>query len=268
MTKSTHANAKTTSSKNKTTASSKKSATSAKGASNRKRQDDETDDENESSNASPKARKKTSRKKKGSALSGFKLVLYTLASLLLLTFILFDFDRVQTVAMQPSLYKDDIVVSFAPPFIEWTPDAGHVYLIRTDDENRTPNFLRILLCGSSHTAAYDEDVIKLDQTAIKRMKLTNDAIVRPPDEPEIWRESLENGESWHIMLPQHPIHGRLVGSVPLAPDTCFAAGDNRMASYDSRHFGALKRTRIAGRALFILRTEQSDGIFGSYIKPL
>ena len=263
MTKSSRANTKKTSEKNKKSAASKSAECGT--ASRGKKRVGEAQDE-ESTRSTP--RRPASRKKKSGALSGFRLVLYTAVSLVLLTVILFDFDRVQTVAMQPTLYKDDIVVSFAPPFVDLTPVEGHVYLIRSDDDTKTPNFLRILLCGSSHTAAYNEDTIKLDQTAIKRVKLTNDAIIRPSDAPEIWRETLDNGESWRIMLPQNPIRGRLVGSVPLAPDSCFAAGDNRMASYDSRHFGALKRTRIAGHALFILRTEQSDGILGSYIKPL
>ena len=217
--------------------------------------------------ASKGTRKNASRRKQTSISTAIKRMLYLALFLLLTAILLLDVDQADSVAMQPAIYKDDLVVSFAPPFVRQKPSAGHVYLIRSDDTARAPSFLRIIACGRQ-TVAYNTDIIKLNRQPLKRMKLTNDAIVRPPDSPEIWRESLENGETWRIILPQNPVYGRLVGSVPLSPDACFAAGDNRMAAYDSRHFGAIRQDRIAGRALFILHTKQEDGLLGAFIKPL
>jgi signal peptidase I len=52
---------------------------------------------------------------------------------------------------------------------------------------------------------------------------------------------------WQGELPKHVVGGDLV--VP--PDSYFAMGDNRNASYDSRFWGLIPRSNIIGRPMFI-----------------
>lgn len=52
---------------------------------------------------------------------------------------------------------------------------------------------------------------------------------------------------WQLELPKHIVGGDLV--VP--PDSYFAMGDNRNASYDSRFWGLIPRSNIIGRPMFI-----------------
>lgn len=259
MTKSARTNDKSASTKNNSTTNETKN-NKTKNKSNRVFQKQKSDAQNTSSR-----KRASSKKKKTSRHPVLQLTCYCVLFFILLAILLFDIDQVDTVAMQPALHKDDLVVSFAPPFVHPIPSVGQVYHIHS--ENEAPNFLRLIICGE-HTVTYDEDVIRLNGKALKRLKLTNDAIARPADAPEIWRESLESGQQWRIMLPQLPIRSHLHGRVSVPASACFAAGDNRMSSYDSRHFGPIDQQNITGKALFILRTTQSDGIFGPFIKLL
>jgi len=222
-----------------------------------------------SSNKSSSRSKKTSkRKSSGSRFSVmFRAILLAIIVICSAFVLLFDVDEVNSVAMQPTLNKGDIVLSWAPVFIKPDIREGQVYLLNVDKKDKTPNFLRAIACNGQ-TIDYREDVLKIDGKPIERLALTNDAIARPKDEPEIWRESLASGASWHIMLPQNPVVGHVAGTSKVEADTCFMAGDNRMAAYDSRHIGEFKREKMTGRALFILRSAKSDAILGRFIKLL
>ena len=52
---------------------------------------------------------------------------------------------------------------------------------------------------------------------------------------------------WQLALPAHLQDGELV--VP--PDSYFAMGDNRFASYDSRYWGFIPKANVIGRPMFI-----------------
>lgn len=180
---------------------------------------------------------------------------------------LFDVVTMNSVAMQPTLSKGDVVLVWAPWFVRQTPIPGAVYEIGSGTSSEAPNFLRVIACDGKEVS-YREDALRVDGVSLERLKLTNDAIVRPADEPEIWREGLNDEVSWHIMLPQNPILGQVEGRLNLAEAQCFMAGDNRMSSYDSRHTGGLSVERLGGRALIILRSTKSDGLLGHLLKPI
>ncbi len=54
-------------------------------------------------------------------------------------------------------------------------------------------------------------------------------------------------QDWQLVLPEHIEGGDLV--VP--PDSYFAMGDNRNASYDSRFWGLIPKKNVIGRPMFI-----------------
>ena len=117
MTKSTRPNDKSASTKN----NSKTNETESNKTKNKPNKVSKKQ-KNDAQNAS--SRKRTSsKKKKTSNHPVLHLTCYCALFFILLAILLFDIDQVDTVAMQPALHKDDIVVSFAPPFVHPTPQS-------------------------------------------------------------------------------------------------------------------------------------------------
>lgn len=214
----------------------------------------------------PKSRKST----KNTSLhpSRWKMVIVSVCLIAAFFLLFFDISRVQSNAMNPELWRNDVVLSWNPKFLSPHIEPGDIVLIRTEIDKwhgSDPNFLRCI-SSNNENVSFNQDELQINGVSIPRLSLTHSAIVRPEDEPNLWRETLPNGEQYRIMLPQHPLLGNLSGNVQLSQDTFFLAGDNRNASLDSRQKGAYSSSEIRGRALLILYTSKGDGIVGSWIK--
>ncbi len=208
--------------------------------------------------------KSTSRSKKKSSRSlCIKAIVCLVLLLSALSVYCFDITPVSTDAMMPALNKGDVVLSWAPKWIDSNYEPGDIVLVAQTSSEAAPNFLRLI--AENGTVSFKEDEIQIDGNKLRRLQLTNTAIVRPQDEPEIWRETLANGAAYKIMLPQHAMTGALHGEVMLDKGV-FLAGDNRYASYDSRQNGELGREQMRGKALFVLESAKNDGLVGKFIK--
>ena len=208
-----------------------------------------------------------SRKKPTSGLSRFKWFLVILTLLIVLFVYFLDIAEVKTNAMMPSLAKGDVVLVFAPAFVSLSFESGGIGYMERSSKDLAPNFLRVV-GGPGQIIRYDDDQLVIDGISPKRLRLTNEAIIRPADEPEIWRETLSNGRSYRILLPKQGLHGSIHGEFNLEPETFFVVGDNRMASYDSRQMGAVPQKSLTGKPLFILYSSHNDGILGHYLKGI
>ena len=213
----------------------------------------------------------TSRKKSRNHQSGrafaLKISLSAVCAVVIALMTCFDLETASSNAMQPSIGRGDLVLSWAPLLVGADPDPGEIALVEADKSAASPNFLRVAAEGNSEVR-FEADQIAINGVAPKRLELTNPAIVRPGGGPDIWRETLANGASYRIMLPEQPLAGPVSGRVQLAQDELFLIGDNRMASYDSRQTGPAPKQRVRGRALFIVRSDSDDGIFGHWIKVI
>ena len=212
----------------------------------------------ETASKSPsRTKKKTSQSLCIKAIAGIVLLLTALSVYC------FDITPVSTNAMMPALNEGDVVLSWSPRWIEGNYQPGDVVLLANASTETAPNFLRLI--ADDGTVSFREDEIQINGNKLKRLQLTNTAIIRPTDEPEIWRETLTNGTAYKIMLPQHAMTGSLHGEVMLDKGV-FLAGDNRYASYDSRQNGELRRDQMRGKALIVLESARNDGVLGRFIK--
>lgn len=215
----------------------------------------------------PKSKSNThSAAAKSSRSRGIKAVL--LGLLLLSPLYFFDLSRVTTNAMMPALAKGDLVVSWDPKGFPLSLQPGDIALLdltQNGISTNTPNFLRILAAHSEHVQ-FSHDAVSIDGKSLARMELTHSAIQRPASEPNVWRETLPNGSYYRIMLPQEVITGWQEGESSLREGEYFVVGDNRTASYDSRHFGPVEAQDIDAKALFVLKSASNDGLVGHWIK--
>ena len=223
------------------------------------------------SKSKPSARKSSkkgsSRKRKTPSMPAVRIIAAALLILVLGTIYCLDFSRVTSNAMMPTLAEGDWVVSWAPRWVHVGYEPGDVVWVNASESEVSPNFLRLIAQNNAEISYYN-DAIRINGVSPERRLLTNDAIVRPPEEPEIWRETLTSGVSWRIMLPQQGLYGANSGRVDLKNNDMFLIGDNRMASYDSRQRGVYSRDQVQGRALFILASARDDALLGHWIKPL
>jgi signal peptidase I len=223
------------------------------------------------SKVKPSARKSSkkgsSRKRQTQPVLAVRIIAAALLILMLGTIYCLEFSRVTSNAMMPTLAKGDWVVSWAPRWIHVGYEPGDVVWVNASESDVAPNFLR-LIAQNDAEISYNNDTFRINGISPERRLLTNDAIIRPPEEPEIWRETLTSGVSWRIMLPQQGLYGANSGRVDLKNNDMFLIGDNRMASYDSRQRGVYSRDQVQGRALFILASARDDALLGHWIKPL
>lgn len=217
--------------------------------------------------AQKSSKKGSSRKRQTQPVLAVRIIAAALLILMLGTIYCLEFSRVTSNAMMPTLAKGDWVVSWAPRWIHVGYEPGDVVWVNASGSDVAPNFLR-LIAQNDAEISYNNDTFRINGVSPERRLLTNDAIIRPPEEPEIWRETLTSGVSWRIMLPQQGLYGANSGRVDLKNNDMFLIGDNRMASYDSRQRGVYSRDQVQGRALFILASARDDALLGHWIKPL
>ena len=208
-----------------------------------------------------------SRRKPVAGLSVFKRFLAVIAILAALFIYFLDITEVNSNAMMPALSRGDVVLVFAPAFVSLEFESGEIGNIERSSNDMAPNFLRVMGVPNQ-TISYEDDQLVIDGIRPKRLPLTNDAIIRPIDEPDIWRETLSNGKNYRILLPKQGLHGSMHGEFSLEPETVFVVGDNRMASYDSRQTGAIAQKAITGKPLFIIYSSHNDGLLGHWLKGI
>ena len=195
-----------------------------------------------------------------------KVALVLTGFLAMIGFVLFDVVEVSSNAMLPTMSKGDTVLTLSPAFMSLDYKAGDVVYVESS-QGVTPNFLR-MVTEPDQTVRYYGDKLEINGHKPGRLLLTNPSIVRPADTPEVWRETLENGRNYRILLPKQGIHGPLAGEVKLRSETAFLVGDNRMASYDSRQTGPVSLDECRGKPLLILYSSQNDGLLGHWLKFL
>ena len=149
------------------------------------------------SNTSPKRKtpptaKRTAHKGGDSRSTRLKCVAIAMGIIVVAFVLFFDISTVQSNAMNPTLWRGDVVLSWNPKLFSVQLAPGDIALFRPEaaQNDKTPhstdlepNFLR---CISSYgeEISYNQDVFQINGVSLARTELTNRAIVRPVDVPK------------------------------------------------------------------------------------
>lgn len=140
----------------------------------------------------------------------------------LVRFLLFKPFYVKGQSMEPTFYEQDYLIIDEISYRLRTPKRGEIIVFKSP----------------INTDYYLKRIIAIPG---ERVKVENNTVI-------VFNE--ENPRGW--VLPEVYLEEATPGSISITLDEgeYFVLGDNRDASYDSRRFGAIKKSTIVGRVWF------------------
>lgn len=150
----------------------------------------------------------------------------------------YDLYRAPSVAMSPTINRDDFFLVDAWRYHHHAPAAGEVVVLNLNDGTGTKYVKRIV--------GIPGDRIELRDSALFRNG-------QPANEPYV-----------HLVAP-FPSYGRDYGPIVVGRNQVFVLGDYRDNSIDSRKWGTIPISQIQGRAQFIWLSLAEDHFQGNRI---
>jgi len=136
----------------------------------------------------------------------------------------YDLYRAPSVAMSPTIERDDFFLVSTWRYHHHAPADGEVVVFNLNDGTRIRYVKRIVGIPGDRIELRDSTLIRNGQ---------------PVSEPYV-----------HLVAP-FPYFGRDYGPILVGPDQVFVLGDYRDNSLDSRKWGTIPIRQIQGRAQFI-----------------
>jgi signal peptidase I len=136
----------------------------------------------------------------------------------------YDLYRAPSVAMSPTIERDDFFLVSAWRYHHHAPADGEVVVLNLNDGTGVKYVKRIVGIPGDRIELRDSTLLRNGQ---------------PVSEPYV-----------HLVAP-FPSYGRDYGPIVLGPDQVFVLGDYRDNSVDSRKWGTIPISQIEGRAHFI-----------------
>jgi signal peptidase I len=136
----------------------------------------------------------------------------------------YDLYRAPSVAMSPTIERDDFFLVNAWQYHHRAPADGEVVVLNLNDGTGVKYVKRIVGIPGDRIELRDSTLVRNGQ---------------PVGEPYV-----------HLVAP-FPSYGRDFGPIVVGPDQVFVLGDYRDNSVDSRKWGTIPISQIQGRANFI-----------------
>jgi signal peptidase I len=136
----------------------------------------------------------------------------------------YDLYRAPSVAMSPTIERDDFFLVNAWQYHHHAPADGEVVVLNLNDGTGVKYVKRIVGIHGDRIELRDSTLVRNGQ---------------PVGEPYV-----------HLVAP-FPSYGRDYGPIVVGPDQVFVLGDYRDNSLDSRKWGTIPISQIQGRANFI-----------------
>ena len=175
-----------------------------------------------------------------------RLIVMVVVITTVLNTLLFTFSTVQQSSMENTLHQGDVLVIEKIGYLFGQPQAGDI-IVFVEDEAVVDNYLvRLKVLFQDIQAKFTRDPM--------RIRLVKRVIGLPGDVIDInGGDVYVNGQVLNEPYVENPTVEKVVEYPYTVPDGYyFVMGDHRNVSKDSRHFGAVPKENIEGKAIFRL----------------
>jgi signal peptidase I len=169
------------------------------------------------------------------------LVVAVIAAYISCRMFVFDWYRIASSDMSPTLQVDDIVFVDKLWYLRREPERSDVIVLRDPDADA--NLVKRVIGLPGDTIVYDRASRRL---TINGAAATLESVGRYDASSEIFRETL--GDRSHSILLTQGLQMR-GGTYDVPADHYFVLGDHRDNSRDSRFFGFIAREAIIGKVV-------------------
>ncbi len=177
--------------------------------------------------------------------------------------------RVPTASCYPNIVPNDRILANKSVYKGIDPKRGDL-IVFLNPTNRHMNFIKRVVAIAGDTVEIKDAQLYINDEKLQRRKLPqstlNDIRIEVEGElldGEIFEEI--NGDAKYKIFLAKPPHDKMAHDFQktTVPDHhCFALGDNRNLSYDSRHFGPVLLATIKGRADYLYCPAKDWSRFG------
>jgi signal peptidase I len=177
--------------------------------------------------------------------------------------------RVPTASNYPTIDPNDRLLANKLAYKKSDPKRGDL-IVFLNPENRRMNYIKRVVAIAGDTVEIKEGQLYINDEKLQRQKLAQSTLdnIRvevkgKPLEGDIFEEA--NGDAkYKIFLTGHPDDYTSCdfAKITVPEHHCFVLGDNRMNSYDSRHFGPIPLATVKGRADYLYWPAKDWSRFG------
>jgi len=181
--------------------------------------------------------------------------------------------RVPAASCYPNIVPNDRILANKSVYKGTDPQRGDMVIFINPD-NRQQNYIKRVVAIAGDTVEIKDGQLYINDEKLQRRKLPQSTLdnirVKIEGEPldgEIFEEV--NADTKYNIILAKPPHDKMshdFEKVTVPKHHCFALGDNRNLSYDSRHFGPVLLATIKGRADYLYCPAKDWSRFGKINK--
>ena len=181
--------------------------------------------------------------------------------------------RVPAASCYPTIVPNDRILANKGVYRAQDPQRGDL-VVFLNPTNRQINFIKRVVAIAGDTVEIKDGQVYVNDEKLQRRKLPqstlDDIRIKIEGEPldgEIFEEI--NGDAKYKIILAKPPHDKMshdFEKTTVPKHHCFALGDNRNLSYDSRHFGPVLLATIKGRADYLYYPAKDWSRFGKISK--